>query len=202
VADGDEHVAAALRAAGYDEVADEAFALDLRCAAEPTRLQLPRGYVLRTAADVSDAVRVDAHRNAWLPAALPYEPAYQPTVAPGAMSSFDAQKLARVRATPPYAAERDFVITTADGDPAACCTVWFDAASGSAEIEPLGVAPDHRRRGLAQALCHASVDAVAKAGGVEVVIHPRGDAAYPAPRGAYAAAGFRTVNRTRVYGRG
>jgi len=48
------------------------------------------------------------------------------------------------------------------------------------------------------ALCHAALDAVAQAGGTEV-IHPRGDAAYPAARAAYAAAGVAEVNRTRTY---
>ncbi|HVT78767.1 MAG TPA: GNAT family N-acetyltransferase, partial [Acidimicrobiales bacterium] len=71
----------------------------------------------------------------------------------------------------------------------------------SAEIEPLGVVPEHRRRGLAQALCRAALRATAEAGGTEVVIHPRGDVAYPAARDAYAAAGFVTVNRSRIFGR-
>jgi ribosomal protein S18 acetylase RimI-like enzyme len=200
-AEGQDHVVAALVAAGYSEVTDEAFGLDQRCAAERTKVRLPRGYALNTAADVTDEVRINAHRDAWLPRALPYVPELRPFIAEDATSGFDEAKLARTRATPPYAAARDFVITTADGAPAACATVWFDESTGSAEIEPLGVAPEHRRRGLAQALCHAALDAVARAGGSEVVIHPRGDAAYPAPRGAYSAAGFKTVNRTRIYGR-
>ena len=43
---------------------------------------------------------------------------------------------------------------------------------------------------------------MASVGGNEVVIHRRGDVAYPAPRAAYAAVGFTRVNRTRTYGRG
>jgi hypothetical protein len=33
------------------------------------------------------------------------------------------------------------------------------------------------------------------------VIHPRGDAAYPAARGAYKRCGFIEVDRTRIYAR-
>lgn len=201
VAEGDDHVVAALLAAGYREMADEAFALDMRCAAEPERVRVPPGYALRHAGHVDAATRVEAHRRAWLPAALPYEPTMRPAIAPGATSSFEAESLARVQQAPLYDATRDLVVVTDRGEPAACATVWFDEETGSAEIEPLGVAPDHRRRGLAQVLCRAACDAVANAGGVEVVIHPRGDAAYPAPRGAYAAAGFRATNRTHLYGR-
>jgi ribosomal protein S18 acetylase RimI-like enzyme len=195
-------VIAALHAADYVEMRDEPFGLDQRAPAAKTSVVLPDGYVLRDAGQVSVEVRVEAHRRSWLPAALPYVEDFRPGVPADAESGFSAEKLARTQQLEPYAAERDFVITTRDGEPAACCTVWYDDRIGAAEIEPLGVVPEHRRRGLAQALCRAALNAVAEVGGVEVVIHPRGDRAYPAPRAAYAAAGFRAVNRTRTYGRG
>jgi ribosomal protein S18 acetylase RimI-like enzyme len=202
VADGQDHVIDALRIAGHEEIVGEPFAVDQRCAARKGPLRLPTGYELHDAASVSESVRVEAHRAAWLPAALPFAPEHRPTVSSDATSGFDASKLRRAQGLWPYAASRDLVITTSSGAPAACCTVWLDDTTGAAEIEPLGVVPEHRGRGLAVALCHAALDVVASAGGKEVVIHPRGDAAYPAPRAAYAAAGFREVNRTRVYGRG
>lgn len=202
VADGNDAVIDALRDAGYAPLADEPFGLDMRItvagATDPT---LPAGYVLRTGRDVASEILVAAHRAAWVPADLPYAAGYEPNVAPGATSSFSLDKHARARADKYYAPERDLVIVTNDGEPAACCNVWLDPVTGAAEIEPLGVSKDHRRRGLAQALCHAAVAAVAGAGGSQVVIHPRGDDAYPAPRAAYAAAGFRQVNRTRTYGK-
>lgn len=201
VADGQGHVVDALRSVGYVEV-DQPFGLDQRCAARRVRPDLPDGYSLHDATSVSDAVRIEAHRAAWLPAALPFAAEHRPDTPSDATSSFDASKLRRAQRLWPYDASRDLVITAATGEPAACCTVWFDETTGAAEIEPLGVLPEHRRQGLAIALCHAALDAVALAGGSEVVIHPRGDAAYPAPRAAYAAAGFSPINRTRVYGRG
>lgn len=51
-----------------------------------------------------------------------------------------------------------------DGRFAACCIAWFDPATGVCEIEPLGVAPKHRRRGLAVALCLEVANLVADAG--------------------------------------
>lgn len=201
VGEADAPVVAALVAAGYAEVPDGPFSVDMRCAAAPTEVDLPAGYALRSAADVPVATRVEAHRAAWLPTALPYHPDHQPTFAADATSAFDDVKLARTQTMYLYAAERDFVITTDDGDPAACCTLWFDPDTGAGEIEPLGVAPEHRRRGLARALCRAALDAVATAGGTEVVIFPRGDDAYPAPRAAYLAAGFTICGRSHTYGR-
>ena len=115
VADGEDHVIGALHAAGYDEMATEPFGLDQRAPAEPTRVTLPRGYELHHAGEVSTDVRVEAHRRAWLPSALPYDPEHQPFVAEGATSSFDAAKLARAQQLPPYAAEHDLVITTTEG---------------------------------------------------------------------------------------
>ena len=111
---------------------------------------------------VSEDVRVAAHRAAWLPAALPFTPEHRPAAASDATSSFDAHKLRRAQSLWPYDPSRDLVITTADGEAAACCTIWFDETTGAAEIEPLGVVPEHRRRGLAIALCHAALDAVAR----------------------------------------
>lgn len=199
VADGEEGVLAALRVAGYVEAPDEPFGVDQRSAARRLQVRLPGGYALHDATSVSEDVRVEVHRAAWRPAALPFASGYRPAVSSDATSSFDAHKLRRAQSLWPYDASRDLVITAAGGEAAACCTVWFDETTGVAEIEPLGVVPEHRRRGLAIALCDAALDAVARAGGNEVVIHPRGDIAYPAPRAAYAAAGFTAVNRSRTY---
>ncbi|HVT75856.1 MAG TPA: GNAT family N-acetyltransferase, partial [Acidimicrobiales bacterium] len=156
VMDGDTTLTEALRARGYDE-RDERFQLDMRRRAENVEVAMPSGYTLCTRADVSVEQRVEAHRRSWRPAALPYPTEHRPDFAPDAASSFTAEKLARVEALALYAPERDFVVLADDGDVAACCTLWFDPASRSAEIEPLGVVPEHRRRGLAQALCRAAL---------------------------------------------
>jgi GNAT superfamily N-acetyltransferase len=84
---------------------------------------------------------------------------------------------------------------------AACCIVWWDPAIGVAEVEPLGVVPAHRRLGLAGVLCMEAAARVEARGGHTVYINSSPDPAYPAPNAAYAAAGFRLVERGRTFRR-
>ena len=53
---------------------------------------------------------------------------------------------------PSYSLDWDLVIVSADGQQVAACLVWIDSRNRAAEIDPLGVHPDFRRRGLARAL--------------------------------------------------
>ena len=91
------------------------------------------------------------------------------------------------------------MVETPAGDLAGSCIAWYDSATGWAEIEPLGIVPAHRRRGLAVALCLEVARRVSELGGRELFINtgPRDD--YPAPAGAYAKAGFVSVSRGRRY---
>ncbi len=82
-----------------------------------------------------------------------------------------------------------------DGTLAASCLGWWDPHTGTAEIEPLGVVPAHRRRGLAGALTLAVSDTVAGWGGRQVFINTGPRADYPAPAAAYAAVGFQVIRR-------
>ncbi|MFW9959002.1 MAG: GNAT family N-acetyltransferase [Candidatus Odinarchaeota archaeon] len=52
-----------------------------------------------------------------------------------------------------YNKELDLVIVAPDGSFAAFTTVRIDPVSRFAELEPVGVHPDHRRKGLAKAIC-------------------------------------------------
>ncbi len=93
----------------------------------------------------------------------------------------------------------DLVVEAPDGTRAASCLGWWDPATLTAEVEPLGVVAAHRRLGLARALWRAVSDIVAQWGGREVFINtgPRTD--YPAPAAAYARAGFQVVPRGRWF---
>lgn len=84
----------------------------------------------------------------------------------------------------------DLVVEAPDGALAACCIGWFDAATGWTEIEPLGVAPEHRRLDLASALCAVVATRTASAGGHHVFINTGSSDSYPGPCRAYHAAGF------------
>lgn len=61
-----------------------------------------------------------------------------------------------------YIAELDLVVVAPDGAFAGFMTVRIDNVSRLAEIEPLGVHPDHRRLGLAQALMSEGLKRVEK----------------------------------------
>lgn len=183
---------------GYLERAGAPYELDLRRAAAAVRaVPVPDEYLVRGARADDDLVGV--HRASWHPADLPFAPGHAPPVDPGATSSFTCERLAAVQADPGYDLDLHLVAEAPDGEPAASCIVWFDTSTGAAAIEPLGVVPEHRNHGLARALCLHAVAVVHARGGREVVIHPRGDAAYPAPRAAYLGAGFVEVGRTTSY---
>jgi ribosomal protein S18 acetylase RimI-like enzyme len=160
---------------------------------------LPDGYLVRAADETDDLLAV--HQAAWRPADLPFAPGFAPEFGPEATSSTGAAALAAVQSVWPYRRDLHVVIEGPDGGLAASCITWLDPSTGVAAIEPLGVHPEHRRRGLAGALCLHAARLVAAAGGRELVIHPRGDAAYPAARGAYKRCGFTEVDRTRIYAR-
>jgi predicted N-acetyltransferase YhbS len=197
VPDDDALLREVLRHRGYFELPDKPFDLEMRMttagAAPPA---LPDGYIVRSALPSDDLVEV--HRASWRPAALPFAANRGPNFDAAATSSFTAEMLAQVEATWPYRPDLHVVVQAPDGMVAASCIAWLDAATGIAAIEPLGVRPEHRRRGLAGALCRHAAQLVDQAGGRELVIRARGDAGYPAPRGAYSRCGFRTVGRTRL----
>lgn len=199
-ADADGILRHALARAGYQEVVDAPFSVDMRLATagarEPVLLD---GYLIRPAAADDDLLGV--HRAAWRPADLPFAPGSGPSLDPRAVSPLTATMLAAVQHSWPYRRDLHVVVQAPGGGLAASCIAWLDPATGVAAIEPLGVSPGHRRRGLAGALCLHAARLVRAAGGGELVIHPRGDAAYPAPRGAYLRCGFAEVGRTRIYAR-
>jgi len=63
----------------------------------------------------------------------------------------------------------------------------------------LGVAPEHRGRGLAASLCLEATERVRRAGGREMFINTGPRPEYPAPGRAYTRAGFETFSRARTY---
>ncbi len=150
----------------------------------------PDGYHVRPARDDELAARIEVHRAAWHPHDLPWHPDHRPTYPPDARSGHTFETYLRVRGAWMYDPNLDLVAVAPDGSFAGCCIAWLDPRTRVAEIEPLGVTPSHRRRGLAQALCHEATRRVAHAGGHELIINGGPRPEYPAPAGAYAKAGF------------
>jgi ribosomal protein S18 acetylase RimI-like enzyme len=191
VFDGDKPSAAALAAEGFTRPDKPAPLEALFRAARTTGApQLPPGYHVRSARDGEEEARVEAHRKAWRPAEMPWPgdlPAYATAEA---TSRFTMAHYEQCRRTWLYDQSRDLVIEAPDGSLAACCILWWDPATGTGEIEPLGVVPAHRRRGLATALCAAAGSLIAGLGGDEVHINTAPSPYYPAPALTYLSAGF------------
>jgi len=197
VSDRDEALAALMRSSGYRELVDAPFDLDLRLATSAVGdYAALSGFVVRPAQPSDDLVAV--HRAAWHPPDLPFAEGHRPPFAPDAASTFSAQQLAAVEAADDYDRRLHLVAEADDGALAGACIGWLDPANGTVAIEPLGVVPANRRRGIAGALCLEVARLGGQRGAREVIIHPRGDSAYPAPRAAYHAVGFEAVGRTRL----
>lgn len=192
VYDGDDRLVAALTRRGWAASADEPLRGMFHDGPPPAASESP-GYRVRAVEEKEWDVRVESHRAAWRPADLPW--ADGRSAESTAESSFSREKYDAVRATWLYRPELDLVAEAADGSLAASCIAWFDPYSGCAEIEPLGVVPSHRRRGLAVELCREVIRRVHDLGGWQVFVNVDPDPAYPASSSAYLKAGFEPRSR-------
>ena len=126
----------ALRSRDYEVDPDaRAFvyhACELDEVAEP---EVPDGYRLRTVEPDDVGRRVELHRIVWAP------------------SRVTVESFTNVQAAWPYRADLDCVAEAPDGALAAYCLAWLDPENRVGELEPVGTHPDHRRRGLASAVC-------------------------------------------------
>ncbi len=180
--DGEHALIDALAEHGFGVDPEAPYGIDMRRSADdPPTVDLHEGYSVRSVTVDDLDERVEVHRAAWAP------------------STFTRDAYDDVRLNPPYREELDIVAVAPDGAFAACCIAWLDEATATAEIEPVGTHPDHRRRNLASAICVEAIHRLGELGCREVVIHPRGDDAYPVPRIVYGNIGFRTVNTLRTY---
>ncbi|MEV5827828.1 GNAT family N-acetyltransferase [Spirillospora sp. NPDC052242] len=172
---------AALERRGYTRARTGPYLVCLgRPLAAPPVVPLPDGYTLRPA--VTDiAGRAAAHRAAF------------------ASTRITTERHARMTETPPYRPELDLIAVSSDGEVAAYCQGWYDETNAVGEFEPVGTHPDHRRRGLARAVCTAVLHAFAAAGARRAVVYARGDTAYPVPRRLYESMGFTAYTRTHTY---
>lgn len=201
VADGDDVIRSAALDAGFVPQPNGRPGLAMSHPARPASPTLPAGYKIRSIEHGEEAARVECHRAAWLPRAFPWPPGDRPPIPPDATSRFAARHYEEVRRTWLYDQALDLVVVAPDGNLAACCIAWRDRATGCAEIEPLGVVADHRRLGLAGALCLEVVAQIAERSGEEVFINSDPSVEYWVPSAAYAKVGFEVIERTRAYHR-
>jgi GNAT superfamily N-acetyltransferase len=199
VFDGGEVARQAVTRAGFALDPDAGPATGMFRAASSEGPTLPEGYRIRSVRAGEFGARVLVHRAAWRPMTLPWPGEVPAVVSAATTSSFTGQHYQQVRSTWLYEQDMDLVVEAPDGTLAACCIAWWDPAQGCAEIEPLGVLPEHRRKGLASAMCREVAARVAALGGTHVFINigPRPD--YPAPAATYLTVGFEVVSRGRRY---
>jgi len=182
------------QAAPLPEVANVPFSLDLRRRAEAIKPTDVPGVRLSQVED--PATFIACHRTAWDPHALPF--AAPRTFPAEAESPFDAARWATVQKDPWF--DPELVVVAYENEvPVTSCIAWYDSASGASEIEPLGVVPQARGRGVARLVTQEAVRRVASRGGREVIVRPRGDDDYPVPSVVYADCGFVVHQRNRVY---
>ena len=199
--DGEECVRHLLESAGFARSATSPPIYGMFHEVLPTLPTPPRGYQIRGLMSGEEAARVEVLRAAWRPATLPLPAVVLATVSPELTSSFTHEKYEAVRQAWLYDPDLDLVVEASDGTLAGGCTLWWDPSLGVGEIEPLGVVPQHRRRGLATAMVLTAAALVGRRGGRQVYINtgPRDD--YPAPAATYSAAGFDTLARGAVWTR-
>jgi len=168
--------------------------LDVRREPDLTVQMPPPGVRLGVVEDVSSFV--ECHRQSWRPHDLPF--AAPKTFPADASSSFNELRWVAITSDPMF--DPSLVVVGYQGEAAVgSCIAWFDPQNSSAEIEPLGVVPAARGRGVARALVLESLNRLAHRGAREVVVRPRGDDDYPAPRALYASCGFTTRQRNVLY---
>ena len=151
-------------------------ALDLEL--DPPRV--PDGYVLRSLRGPEDVpARVEVHRAAFAPSRM--------TVEKHALLSDMAH----------YAIDRDIVIEAADGSFAAFAICWADPLGSIGEFEPVGVHPDHQRRGLGRVIMRHGLRLMRDAGLRDALVFSlRSNTASEA---LYRSAGFHEVALHRSY---
>ncbi|RZU19860.1 ribosomal protein S18 acetylase RimI-like enzyme [Kribbella rubisoli] len=182
VLETERHLLAALESAGFQLVDDAPYYthhwISLDALAEPV---VPEGLTLRHVQQDEVAKRAAAHRAAWS------------DLAPSKVTDDD---MAEVMSTWPYRPELDWVVENEAGDFVASALIWLDEQHQVGLVEPVGCAPEYRRRGLGAAVNLAALHALREAGGTKAVVCPRGDDGYPQARALYQSFGFRPGSRT------
>lgn len=151
--------------------------LNMRELADVPEPALPTGFRFLTAAKLSAAEAVKAHRDAWH------------------SSHFTETAFERVRRTWPYRADLHVLIAAPDGTLAATAVIWLDEATRTAEFEPVGTHRDFRRRGLGTALQLHGMHLAREVGANRMLVACLGAPARPAARNMYCKVGFRTLTR-------
>ena len=142
--------------------------------------RVPDGYVLRTMRGPDDIpARVEVHRAAFAPSKLTVE------------------KYEILVRQVHYAFDRDVVVEAPDGTFAAFAICWADPLGSVGEFEPVGVHPDHQRRGLGRVVMRHGLRLLREQGLRDAIVFSlRSNAASEA---LYQSAGFEAVASHRIW---
>jgi ribosomal protein S18 acetylase RimI-like enzyme len=171
-----EDTVAALRSAGYEPGESGWYEhMLVPLGPEPPEPEVPDGFLLRTVRGDEDVERrVEVHRAAFAP------------------SRVVPESYRQVMRAWPYRPELDHVAVALDGSFAAFCLCWLDEDNRVGDLEPVGTHPDHRRLGLARAVCLAGLRSLRAAGAETALVYSVGDSG--ATR-LYESIGFRSRSR-------
>lgn len=78
---------------------------------------------------------------------------------------------------PMYRRDLDIVAVAPDGKLVGFCTLWYDDVTRTGYFEPVGVDPDHHRRGLASAVMWEGMRRIKRMGATHVTVGAGNDAA-------------------------
>jgi mycothiol synthase len=91
-----------------------------------------------------------------------------------------------IQRAPLYRRDLDLVAVAPDGEIAGFCTLWYDDFTRSGSYEPVGVRPEHQRRGLGKALMLEGLRRLQRLGATNAFV----SSYEPAAHALYASAGF------------
>jgi ribosomal protein S18 acetylase RimI-like enzyme len=183
--DADDALRADLTAAAFVADAEPEYSMFHRRLDDDRPLpeaQLPPGYRVRAVRLPEELeARVDVHRAAFAP------------------SRMTVEKHGRLLDLPGYSPDHDLVVEAPDGSLAAFTLVWWDPVARAGEFEPVGVHPDHRRRGLGRAVNVAGLHLLRRLGAIDAVVFSR--QTNVASEMLYASAGFERLTTVRRWSR-
>ena len=142
-----------LQSRGYEIDPDGKELHHARELADDIEPAVPDGYRLRTVEPGDLEARVELHRVVWAP------------------SRVTVDSFAKLQTVWPYRADLDCVVEAPDGSLVAYCLAWLDDANRVGELEPVGTHPDHRRRGLASAVCRYALRRLREEGATRAIVY-------------------------------
>lgn len=110
------------------------------------------------------------------------------------------QRYLNFMSSPVYKASLDVVAEDANGSFVAFCICWLDAVNRLGHFEPVGVHPDHRRRGLGKAILREGMQRMRSDGMLTAMVCA--DSENLAALRLYESVGFECVDRLFTFERG